>query len=220
MVHLFSHYFSKTALMQMAAEGGLLFGIVLLGIMLNHPGLGIANVHYWAPALMFAAFMMTIMSVAGLYRKDQPNSFSRAAAQFICAFVIGFPILYALFHWMKFEPAVLDSLALNNMLALSGILLLRAATSRFSVNKWFIHPVMVVGAGPEAAAVGHALSGAAHRGMSLVGFYPTSNDDVTIPGKYLLRSSGSIVQTVKRYGVKEIIVALRERRGDNSALNE
>jgi sugar transferase (PEP-CTERM system associated) len=77
-----------------------------------------------------------------------------------------------------------------------------------------------VGAGPEAAAVGRALSQAAHRGVKFVGFYATGNDDITVPASKLLQTSGSIADAVRKYGVKEIIVALRERRGDSSALNQ
>jgi sugar transferase (PEP-CTERM system associated) len=56
--------------------------------------------------------------------------------------------------------------------------------------------------------------------MKLVGYYVTNNDNVTVPAKDLLRNSGSIAETAKHYGVKEIIVAIHERRGDSSALNE
>jgi sugar transferase (PEP-CTERM system associated) len=219
-VRIFSHYFSKTALLQMVAEAGFVFAVVLFGMMLKQPVPGIGNIHFLGPALLFAAFMTAIISAAGLYRRNQTYTFSRAAVRFIVAFVIGFPIMYALFHWMQFEPAVLDSLAANNMFALSGILVLRAATSKSSLNDWFSHQVMVVGAGPEAAAVGHALKQAAHGEMKLVGYYPTNHDDVTVPAKDLLRNNGSIVDTAKHFRVKEIIVALRERRGDSSALNE
>src|SRR3954465_1040370 len=130
MPHIFSPYFSKTALLQIVVEAGFLFAVVLFGLTLTHPGPGSENVHFWAPALLIAAFLTASISAAGLYRKSKRSTFSRSAAKFVFAFVIGFPILYASFDWMQFEPAVLDSLALTNLTALSGILVLRAATNR------------------------------------------------------------------------------------------
>src|SRR4051812_12682414 len=117
MPHIFSPYFSKTALLQIVIEAGFLFAIVLGALTFTHSGPGFENVHFWAPALLLTTFMTATISAVGLYRKSERNRFGRSAAQFVLAFTIAFPILYALFHWMQFEPAVLDSLALTNVVA-------------------------------------------------------------------------------------------------------
>ena len=121
-----------------AAEVGVLFIVVFLGMTLALPANGSPNTHLWAAAFMVATCMTVFIGAARFYKTEQTATFSGAAAQFIFAFGIGFPILYASFHWLNFEPAVLDSLALNNMLALPGVLLLRAATATPTDRDWFM----------------------------------------------------------------------------------
>ncbi len=220
MVRLFNYYFSTKTLVHMTAEATLLFGAIVVGIMIQRPIVAVADLNFLWPALIFVASMMAIITAVGAYRHDQPRNFSRAAAQFMFAFLVGFPVLYAAFNWMRFDAAFLDSLALNNMLALSGILLVRAVVMNRASAGSFAYRVMVIGAGPDAAAVDRAVSASAHHGMKIIGFFPMKGNEVAVPHQRVLRNSGSIVDAVKRHNVNEIIVALRERRGDATALSE
>jgi len=157
MVRLFSYYFPSNTLFQMGLEATLLFAIIFFGGMLQRTSGSSDVTPLLYPALSFAVFMTTMISAFGLYRRDQPRTFTSAAARILFAFSLGFPLLFAAFHWFPFATAWLDSLALNNVLALSGILALRAVFINTLFSGPFAYRILVIGTGPEAAAVDKAL---------------------------------------------------------------
>jgi len=54
----------------------------------------------------------------------------------------------------------------------------------------------------------------------MVGFYALDSSEVAVSPQRILPRIVSIVDTVKRHGIDEIIMAVRERRGDTLTLNE
>ncbi|HUW38642.1 MAG TPA: TIGR03013 family XrtA/PEP-CTERM system glycosyltransferase [Rhodocyclaceae bacterium] len=220
MVRLFSYYFPSNTLFQMGLEATLLFGIIFMGGVLQQSNSNAGIVPLVYPALMFSAFMTAMISAFGLYRRDQPRTFTSAAARILFAFCIGFPLLFAAFHWFPFATTWVDSLAINNVLALSGILALRAVFISALFTGPFAYRILVIGTGAEAAAVDQALRKSAFPGLTMVGFYSLDAEDVAVSPQRILPKIVSIVDTVKRHGVNEIIVAVRERRGDILTLNQ
>ncbi len=220
MVRLFSYYFPSNTLFQMGLEATLLFSIIFFGGMLQRTSGSPDITALFYPALLFAAFMTTMISAFGLYRRDQPRTFVSAATRLLFAFSLGFPLLFAAFHWFPLVTDRLDSLALNNVLALSGILGLRAIFINTLFAGPFAYKVLVIGTGPEAAAVDKALRTSAFPGLTMVGFYSLDSGAVAVPAQRVLPKIVSIADTVKRHGVDEIIVAMRERRGDALTLDQ
>ncbi len=220
MVRLFSYYFPSNTLFQMGLEAVLLFATIFLGGLLQRTTGSADFTTLIFPAVIFAVFMTTMISVFGLYRRDQPRTFSSAAARVLFAFSLGFPLLFAVSHWFSLESAWLDSLALNNVLALSGILALRAIFINTLFAGPFAYRVLVIGTGTEAAAVDKALRASAFPGLTMVGFYSLDASDVAVSPQRILPRVVSIVDTVKFHGIDEIIVALRERRGDAMTLEQ
>lgn len=220
MVRLFSYYFPSNTLFQMGLEATLLFAIIFFGGMLQRTSGSSDLTALLYPALLFAVFMTTMISVFGLYRRDQPRTFSSAAARILFAFSLGFPLLLSASHWFSLESGWVDSLALNNVLALSGILALRAVFINTLFGGPFAYRVLVIGTGPEAAAVDKALRTSAFPGLTMVGFYSLDSGDAAVSPQRILPRIVSIVDTVKSHGVDEIIVALRERRGDPMTLEQ
>jgi sugar transferase (PEP-CTERM system associated) len=72
--------------------------------------------------------------------------------------------------------------------------------------------VLIVGTGEEALAVGQAVE--ASPGYTLLGYYPSSaQDPCRVPRRKLVSNESSLETWVREYGIKEIIVAVREKRG-------
>src|SRR5674476_662887 len=93
MVRVCSRYFPSRAFVQMGLESTLLFGIIFLGGILQERNSSAGIVPLLYPALMFSACMTTIISILGMYRRDQPRTYASAAARILFAFCIGFPLL-------------------------------------------------------------------------------------------------------------------------------
>ncbi len=220
MVRLFSYYFPSNTLFQMGFEAFLLFGIIFFGGMLQRTAGNSDLTALLYPALLFAVFMTTMISAFGLYRRDQPRTFGSAAARILFAFSLGFVFLFSASHWFFVDSRWLDSLVINNVLALSGILAVRAIFINTLFAGPFAYRVLVIGTGPEAAAVEKALRTSAFPGLTMVGFYSLDSGDVAVSPQRILPKIVSIVDTVKSHGVDEIIVALRERRGDAMTLEQ
>lgn len=217
---MFSYYFPSNTLFQMGLESSLLFGIIFLGGILQQSNSSAGFATFVYPALMFSVFMTAMISAFGMYRRDQPRTYGRAAARILFAFCIGFPLLFTGFHWFPFAATCVDSLAINNVLALCCILALRAVFIYSLFAGPFAYRILVIGTGAEAASVDQTLRKSAFPGMTLVGFYSLDADEVAVSPQRILPKIVSIVDTVKRHGVNEIIVAVRERRGDMLMFNQ
>lgn len=220
MVRMFSYYFPSNTVFQVGLELLLLFGIIFLaGIMQSaDQSASIASLAY--PAMLFAAFMTAMISAFGMYRSNQPRTFTSASTRIFLAFFLGFPLLILGIQWLPFTDVSLNSLAISNVLALSCILALRAMFIYSPFPGPFAYRILVIGTGAEAAAVDQKLKQTALPGMTMVGFYALDAEECVVSPQRILPKLVSIVDTVKRRGVNEIIVAVRERRGDVLTLNQ
>ena len=124
MVRVCSRHVPSRAFVQMGLESTLLFSIIVLGGIWQESSAGIGPLLY--PALIFSVCMTTIISILGMYRRDQPRTYASVAARILFAFCIGFPLLLTGCQWFQMTATFVDSLAINNVLALACILTLRA----------------------------------------------------------------------------------------------
>lgn len=220
MVRMFSYYFPSNTLCQMGLESALLFCIIVVGgwLQQSNGSAGISALVY--PALIFAVFMTAMISAFGMYRRDQPRTFAGAAKRILLAFCLGFPLLITGCRWFPLGTTFVDSLVINNVLALGGILALRAVFIYALYAGPFAYRILIIGTGAEAAAVDQTLMKSTFPGLTMVGFYSNEGDEVAVSPQRILPKIVPLVDTVRRHRVNEIIVAVREHRGDAQMLNQ
>ena len=74
--------------------------------------------------------------------------------------------------------------------------------------------MLVLGTGPEARVVEASLTAADHPSMQLVGFYALEKaQETAVSPRRIIAHAGSLEETVRRLGINEIIVAVRQQRG-------
>ncbi len=213
MVRLFSHYIPFGTLLQVALDACLLFAAILLGVSLNGNGVAASLVNIVFPALLFALVMTATISVLGLYRRDAPHAFHDVVARVLMAFLIGFPLSYAIFQLLPLCQPCRDSLGVTVLLGLSGVLASRAVLLRASPAGILARRVLVLGTGAQAAEVERMLDSDRSGGLRLIGFYPLESGEVAVSAGRVMSAALSIGDTVRRHDIDEIIVAVHERRG-------
>jgi sugar transferase (PEP-CTERM system associated) len=172
-------------------------------------------------ALIFATSITCLNGVFGLYRRAQDLSAGSYFLRVILAPAIGIPLAYLLAQLVPLGVPVYDNWPLAILLALAGLLLIRHVVLLPLVGSLLPHRVLVIGTGPEARLVEVSLGSANPLGVRLVGFFPLEKvRESAVPAARVLDGAGNLIETVRRLGVHEVIVAVRQQRGGVLPLRE
>lgn len=221
MVRLFSHYVPFGTLLQIVIDAGLLFGAILIAMAFHSADVASSLSSVLLPACLFAMVMTLMVSVLGLYRRDMAHPFHDVVARIVVAFLIGFPLSYCVFYLIPSGTPVRESLGITVVLSLTGMLAVRTVLMHRSSTSIMTRRVLVLGTGAEALEVERSLQTSEAAGLFLVGFYPVeTGDPAVVSAGQVLPNSVSIVETVRRRRIEEVIVAVRERRGGVLPLRE
>ena len=204
---------TAATLVQLVIELTFFFGVGLLAIHI-HEGLSERVLYAAAPVLAFAMLMVILNGAFGIYRRHE-RLFSAAYMLRSClAPAIGVPLAYLLAEALPGGSLFQQSLGAVVVSGFAGVLLLRHAIVVPLVGRILPHRVMVLGTGAEARLVEASLAASAPPGMRLVGFHALEKEQrVLVSRGRVIARSGPLEETVKRLGVNEIIVAVREQRG-------
>jgi sugar transferase (PEP-CTERM system associated) len=176
----------------------------------------------FAGATIFALVMALMYAVVGLYR-PAPISMWSSAGRAIFAWAVGGYVTSLSLRSVadrgyieQLLPAAIAYLAVGFVFVRGGLVLMRRVAA--------LPRVLIVGTGPEAVSLARDLKAARHNGRNVVGMYP-STIDVEAPaapelGTHVFDRNQSISDLVSRYGVNEIIVAVREQRGGGVPMDE
>ena len=123
--------------------------------------------------------------------------------------------LLALLTWAYHSTTPLE----DGPVVLLGALLVATGVSAVRARAQVPPRVLVYGGGPQAALVGHMLR-AADPQLRLVGYYaaPAHASEATQPN--LFSAQRTLAELVDQEGIQEIVLALRERQGDEALLQE
>jgi sugar transferase (PEP-CTERM system associated) len=125
------------------------------------------------------------------------------------------------FYFVPESRTYQESLGLTVFITLLGVLVLRRGFLKGLDSRLLTHRVMVLGTGHDAQTVANALGEIGSASAWFVGFYPLpSEEDDVVPADRVLSAGESQQTTVYRFGVNEVIVAFRERRGGVLPLGE
>jgi sugar transferase (PEP-CTERM system associated) len=162
----------------------------------------------------FAALVVALIGAFAIYRHDQNISFGSYASRLFLALAIAGPIGYVLAAFLHDGEWLRHVLPDSFALAFASLLAIRHVLVKPLLKSLVPHRVLVLGTGPEARVVGATLSAADPPGMRLVGFFALDKDqaNVVAPG-FVVAHGEALDETVKKLGIDEVIVAVRQQRG-------
>lgn len=174
------------------------------------------------PAALFAVLMTLLMSALGLYQREQPRSFAELVGRVMFAFLLGLPMAYWVFRLTPQGEFALPALDMSLFLGFGGIFLLRAASfAQANDLSIFAKRILVVGTGAEAAAVAQTIESSVMRTHVIVGFLEVASDSSRdVSSDRILPEGSCVAEAARRLRAKEIVVAVKERRGGVLPLRE
>jgi sugar transferase (PEP-CTERM system associated) len=204
---------TSATLLQLGADLACVFLAVVLAMRLhghNTPSFDILAV----PALAFSVLIVCLNGWLGLYRRDRRLPFAAQVGWIFFALLLGVPTAYLLALLLPNGEVFQEILGAALVIAFGGLVVVRHTVVAPLVGTLLPHRVLVLGTGPEARVVEASLNEADTPGLQVVGFYALEKvqESVVSPNRVLAKV-GSIEDLVKRLGVREIIVAVRQQRG-------
>lgn len=221
MVRVFRHHIPVGSLLQITADGAFCFGALLLAVFLQ---LGPYGFNVWSAlpgAAFFAATMMGLNTVFGIYRRDMTPSFAEMAGRTIMSLGVGIFIAYFAFSLVPEGPSTRHVLGYAVLYALCGIVLTRQSVRMARNIGLGAKRVLIVGVGREAMMVENSLKALRHPRIDVVGFFqPGGGQDGVVDEDRVVPRTVSLLDVVHGFDVKEVIVAVREQRGGVLPLRE
>ncbi len=199
--------------MQLAVELCWLFAAGVAAIVLLER-LALPGLRGVAPQLVFAVLIIALNIGFGLYQRNRDMSTGAYLIRLCLAFMIAATLAYGIAEALPGGKIFQATLGVAILLAISGLLLLRHLIVMPLVGTLLPYRVLVLGTGPEAKLVEASLAATHPSGMHLVGFHALEKVQRTVVSRRrIIASTGALEETVKRLGVNEIIVAVRDQRG-------
>jgi sugar transferase (PEP-CTERM system associated) len=205
--------------LQVAVE---LFGLSLAGILaiVVLERISIPDPSHAAPEVVYAILIVAFNIGFGVYRRKLNTARSTYFARVCVAFAVGTLLAYVIADALPGGAIFKANIGVAALLAMAGLMLLRHAVVLPLVDRLFPSYLLVLGTGPEARLVENSLA-QVDTGFRLVGFYSLEKpEDAAVSPRRILASTESLTQTVKKLGVREIVVAVRQQRGGVLPLRE
>jgi sugar transferase (PEP-CTERM system associated) len=211
--------FALIALLELLLVATVFSAAFLVVASAQHPGLPQGMPWAVAAHLTFALSLLLPASVCGLHRPRHGEAVLPFVGKFLLSMALGAllcHVLFALFPPITpFAASIPDAVVMGAV----GLVAVRMALSGAQSGA-LSHRVLVLGTGPEAAAVDATLSRLAHRGVQVVGFYQTdAAHPVSVPRERILAST-PLQETIRSLRIREIVVAMREQRGGRMPLDD
>jgi sugar transferase (PEP-CTERM system associated) len=221
---VFEHYVPMATLLELLADSVLCFLAVLFAATLL-PAVPVGGVLHplpvsevLLPAAVFAAFMSLLYSFVGLYRRGATLvSLHALLGRSLVALGMGSWIAYLALRADGSADYALPLAGYALPIMTIGVVAVRSVVHLARRASVGARRVLIVGTGEEAQAVATDLGSTGSSRRTIVGFYRTSIDAISLDSQSLAAPvfpmEQSISELVKRYRVDEVIVAVREQRG-------
>ena len=217
MIRLFSHYVPRNTLFIAVLEALILAASVYLAAILwTGPGsIGSAD-RLAVESFILAGSMLLAMGLMGVYGQSSIEGWKTTLIRLVIAAGVGFAVVGLLSRGLNETLAVLG---IPGAVGVAGALAL-ISVERLVVFRWegakALRPqVMVLGTGSRASRVDDIVRAQpSARRMDIVGFVASNEEEHYVPERRLIqRGEGErLWDLVRRYGINEIIVGVRDRR--------
>jgi hypothetical protein len=169
---------------------------------------------------LFAAFLTLINSTFGLYdwewTKGLKSLLMRISGAILVAagvFAVGAGLLPTAF---PVGGEFLAGLVVGTLSAL----LIRLLFMEWDKTEHFKKRILVLGAGSRAAKIEEIVANGEAQGLSIVGYLPLGATHRYVPHDRVIEEDTSVFDIAVGRNVKEIVVAVRERRGGGLPMSE
>jgi sugar transferase (PEP-CTERM system associated) len=225
-IRVFNHYIPVPIFGLIFAECAVLLASIFVGSsirfgQLESPLTGSIQGLTWT-AFVFASLMLMTMTTLGLYQRDFFGGLTGVALRLCASFILGFAIMSLLFYVIPDLYLGRGAFGLAFASAFFGLLIVRVLFYKWANLGLLKARILVLGTGTRAVNV-EAIAAAAGPGhnATIVGYLPIKGAQHHVEASRILPGEqGSLFDTVKKYGIDEIVLAVRERRGGGLPMQE
>lgn len=219
MIRLFNHWIRWRTCIQVLFDLSFVMVVVVIAAAWIGNGLPIHLDMVAIYALILGITMLALNGWLGFYQKIHNRTVQQTRARAVLSLYLAVPIAYGIFAMLPLAELSRDLLQLSAMAAVFGMLTNRVSTAHTATSV-ITHRVLVFGTGAKALMVKRTLA-KADPYVEIVGFYPGPNEEeAKIPADMVLPRTQSLTDTALALKVKEIVVAVTERRGGSLPLRE
>ena len=218
MFPLFSHYVSARLVLLIVAEALVLMLSAYAGFSFDHSRAAAGVLPSQAP--VFALGVLVVMNSMGLYQVDLWKDVHAVLVRLVATVVVSLGITVLVTQLVSPVSLGLEGLAIMAIVALAGSGLVRFGFYRWDPLSAFKSRVLVLGTGSRVMR----LAEFAQRNHShvVVGYVALQSSAHYVPLPSVLpRAAGdSLLSMVEKYGINQIVIAVRDRREGGLAVQE
>ena len=216
MIRIFSHYIPIRTLALVSLESLVLVVSIYLGLALTFlpPDQAVGGTGYSATpqVLLLVICILTTMTAMGLYDSDVREAMGATVLRLLIAFAIGLAIASILLMAAPALSVAPNALMTTFAVALFGSAVTRIAFVGFVTPRAFERRILVLGTGSRAASVDELVKDKG-RTFRIAGYLPLRSSEDHVDSARILPRHESLLESVKRHRVTEIVIAVRDRRG-------
>jgi sugar transferase (PEP-CTERM system associated) len=218
LLRIYNHYISRTTVLLISTEVFVLMIAFYLGTGLRFvsqiESLPFSLSSLFLVATTFTSVMILSMAAMGMYQLDSRPDIKDTLFRLMPSMLLGFGIMTLIFYLLPDLYSGRGILGLVMLLALSGILLTRAAFLKWSSLGILVSQAIVLGIGSKAKEfIDQTKKDPHRRGLKIIGFVPLQDEELHVPSSAVLPRVEPLISLVNRYGAREIVIAIQERRG-------
>lgn len=226
MLQIANHHISKRISVLLLAEIAILIVSVYVGAILRFyntdAALNEKFEHFFLSACMFALVIVFSMSAFGMYQIEFTERLRSIVLRLMPAFALGFCIITIVFYLVPDFHFGRGILGIVFAVASAGIVASRLIFFKSSKSNLFESRVLFLGSGPLAKDCAD-LAGkntTTHK-YDVTGFVSLGAlDEAAVPRPLILPREGSLLETARKYGATEIVVAVQDRRAGGFPIEE
>jgi sugar transferase (PEP-CTERM system associated) len=212
LIAIYSHRLPTLAVLHVFLDAAVVGGSFVLVSRLHTPASDLQVPEFISATLVFTLAVILAMASLGLYAPRQQEAPRAPIVRLTIALAIAVIALMIIGPLLPRAAGYYAALTEAALIAGMAVIPVRRTLAAWARHGVFARPVLIVGTGEEALAVGQAVE--ASPGYTLLGYYPSSaQDPCRVPRRKLVSNESSLETWVREYGIKEIIVAVREKRG-------
>ena len=221
MLRVFRHYLSGSALCLFACEvAAIVLALFFAATLFRVTDLGVGRATSGALMVIIVPGVLNaiVMYSIGLYDRGLMENFQRSLPRLIAVFTV-FTSVVILTMAFVLAPAPGPSedrtLLYGSIagIAFTGLLVARLSFTTIARVAMKPRHVLVVGVGKLAAEIDYMMSRQQLATSMIVGYVGLTKEKPEIPETRIMRVKNSLVDLANEHGVKEIVVALTDRRG-------
>jgi sugar transferase (PEP-CTERM system associated) len=222
MIRIFNHYVHRASVQGLMFDLGWVLLVALVSVLMQVERLDQVVTLAGTHVVSFAACMAVIGGASGLYEPPAQAQahVSRSWSRALLVLLLALPLAYSIFGLLPSGLVNRSAIQWSMMAGVAALTLRRAYMTQSSATVSGRARILIYGAGPAAEMVGRTLR-TSDPNAHIVGYMVGPNEkEVAVGPGEVLAASGSLLETVSRLRVDEIVVALTERRSGSMPLRQ